>query len=356
MWDARSWCVVVRIVGIVVLMLGVVSTTSHADSVLDEDHVDRLWFSDGLMLEGQIVAEDGEHVVLLMELGSSIQELMFKRSAIQIIDYDQFVPERDRHDQHAFPQPPTHPRGLCIIPLEGEVGYDVAYRPLYDALQSVQRYDVRYVVLRLNVTDTYHWSLENLITTVEYYRREWDGVRDPQIVLWIERAFDSRGLTEYAGPHVYFTRDGVLTDGDDTIDAASAIELGLSDGTADTLGELADALDLPSYRLVVGAPQRIMERWQIGLKHELPKIDELRESIDHRIEHYAGSYEMRERARSEIRRDLDRLEGYIRRYEEVLEPGRRDLLDVEMWRARLRRDARLDREARDAEVSAGKVD
>jgi len=105
-----------------------------------------------------------------------------------------------------------------------------------------------------------------------------------------------------------------------TLNADLAFNLGLSDGTVDTLDDLLFELGIERQaRVLEGRSERIMERWRRQVKGAENQLEELWEEFN---EAEIGGDE-RERARgrgTRIRKAEDMI-GILRRFEEAINPG-----------------------------------
>ncbi|MCK4873305.1 MAG: hypothetical protein KAS72_11315 [Phycisphaerales bacterium] len=436
---------------VLVTLMGPQHVTAIDDEVSDEAvamTVDKLYYRDGTVIVGQIISETDTEIVIEVIVGDiPPQERTFSREGLIYIEYD--VPyegdkdptEEERRRDEVDPDSV----GVTVISLKGKFGFHISQTPLREAMEAVEKTDAQYVILKLNCFEGNVFSLGDIFKVLqEYIYDEWkdDG---PDVVIWVEFAFQGAGLLPFVDEDVYFKSDGimggvtrfdddireapaddmikekwisatmgqvegvciqggydtrlvkamikesfelsvdfvggqpiyhedltgkyVLTDNgegeyEDTIseggqtvrfqnqndvlnlNAEMAYRLRVSDGTADTLDELMSLLHVRKWHEIDGKPQRIILKWSDGIERARAQIRSGWEQIQRMRGSVNGDYRERTRKRGAILNELKKVERLVRRYQEVLDPGGRFLINIELTRHEIKEQQKRDNENR----------
>lgn len=203
--------------------------------------VDKLWFKDGRVIEGQILEETEDQITMMVSVGSIRQKFTFDRGTIQVIEYDQPVEGVEEDDNKATPGVDADSVGICVVPLQGDFGFHVSKTPLRESLEAAERTDAKYVVLKLNCQKGSVWSLEDMFQVVDSFQQRWSGDDDPNLIIWVQYAVEGAGLMPFTDRDVYFTRDGWMggvTSFDDNIRGHSADEMVKDKWVSATMGHI----------------------------------------------------------------------------------------------------------------------
>ena len=205
--------------------------------------IDRLYLTDGSIIEGNIVSENDDAVVVEVIVGNiKPQQVTYPRSRIIYIEYDQPVKGKDA-DSKAKKDKNEDPDAVpvCILELKGRFGFNISKTPLREAFEAIDKTDTKIVVLKLDCREGNVFSLQDVFDVIdEYVNDKWrdDG---PKVVFWVKTALEGAGFLPFVSKYIYFTHDGVMggvTNFDDQIRKAPAEGMIIDKWIAATMGHV----------------------------------------------------------------------------------------------------------------------
>lgn len=201
-----------------VMTLGVTFTASQAFAA------DRVTLTDGTVLEGKVIREEGGIVWIKVRVGGVEQERMLLPSEVKVVERnvgDAAASKSDKADEKlATPvivpseettSKPGVPRAMVITMGDKAVGdmvgvYMTAYS-VQDALPTIEKEigndGTGVLVLRINSGGGYLMEIQKLSDMIEYELKP-----KFRVVGWIEYATSAAAMTAHAIEELYFTSRG----------------------------------------------------------------------------------------------------------------------------------------------------
>ena len=195
---------------------------------------DRIIFTNGRVVEGEILEETDTHVRMMVDVAGIRAEMTYPKAELLKVEYG----EGDDAGAAAKPavaaEKPSDPvdrsgvktENVYVMELKGVFGRDISQTPIADAVREAERLEADYIIVKVNndwtnpqnrfeeLPEDVLGQFDGFFRTKEIAPllredlRKWN--KPPKLVMWVETAMGGAAFIPFLSDTIYFRPDGKM--------------------------------------------------------------------------------------------------------------------------------------------------